>query len=120
MSDLSKYTYPVARKSHWCETCTREIKKGEKYSRWSGLDEGGAFGTYPECDHCTTASSAWDVTDEYYGGHNADTFHEWYPSSVTGLRVKVYYLRKWTKPDGTLYDVPTPERPVGAESEQER
>lgn len=43
MMEFYRHTYPRAGKAHKCESCGREIPKGEKYSSEAGKQDGGMF-----------------------------------------------------------------------------
>jgi hypothetical protein len=93
-----------ARKQHTCVTCKRTIDAGETYLRGSGFGDGEAF-TWKECAHCSAflnlAAIAWE---EEYSEVDFDAFE---PSTVTEMRWKVQWYRKWRRRDGDLYPVPS-------------
>lgn len=98
----------TARKSHRCELCRRTISPGETYRYGAGMDGSTAW-TWKECAHCdairdVARADSWSVDDEY----GDDLLHEWEPTTVPHLRLKVLASRRWARSDGTLY--PTPER----------
>lgn len=93
-----------ARKEHRCDDCHRVIRKGETYIRGVGLGDGTAW-TWKECAHCRAILDLyvtyWDYT------YNEDDFQDWEPQTVTELRAKVNYNRKWERADGSLVEVPS-------------
>jgi hypothetical protein len=100
-------TWPVARKEHRCTLCRRIIRPGEKYRRGVGLGDGAH--TFKECLHCR---AVMDLADPTWGEceYFEDVLGEWEPYSVTELRWKVQWQRKWERRDGDLYPVPSVDR----------
>lgn len=105
MSDIGRWTHPTARKKHRCETCGRSIETGEKYHRYDGIYDGRA-NSWKDCGHCASLISIFNLPDIYDEGVGPDAVEDWEPETVAGLRAKVYWLKKWRRPDGTLYPVP--------------
>ena len=97
------HTRPTARVRHICEMCRRVIEPGEAYLRGVGLD--GTAWTWKECAHCDAlrdVARAQTGDDEY----DWQTIADWEPTSWQQMRVKVQWLRGWTRRDGRLYPVP--------------
>lgn len=94
----------MARKDHTCALCGRTIARGEVYLRGVNID--GGVQEWKECAHCevlfTYLLHLWGE-DEYCW----DLVYEWEVETYWQARVKVYALRRWQRPDGTLYPVPT-------------
>lgn len=95
-------SWPTARKEHRCSDCRRTIHPGEKYRRGAGMDGEQAW-TWKDCEHCYWLLQIIPWDDEYH----PETFDEWEPDSVSELRLKALWLKKWTRADGSLYPVPT-------------
>ena len=94
--------WPTARKPHRCQDCGRAITPGERYRRTFAVD-GGDVWTYIECEHCPAIVHLLDYADWTY---TCDDFAEWEPTTIADLRLKVQWLKQWTRSDGTLYPVP--------------
>ena len=105
MSDIGRWTTPVARKLHTCENCGRKIDQGEKYHSYDGIYDGIA-NAWKDCRHCAALISMFDLYGIYDEGVGPDEVGEWEPETVAGLRAKVYWRKRWRRPDGTLYPVP--------------
>lgn len=108
MSDIGRWTKPMAQKKHFCQNCGRVISKGEKYYRYDGI-YGGRASSWKECAHCAaliTVFKLWDIY-MYDEGIGPDEIEYWEPESLAGLRAKVQWKRAWTRPDGSLYPVPS-------------
>ena len=58
---------PIARKTHKCCECYREIKKGEQYSYECGAWE-GVFSTYKVCADCLSLRDAFFCDGWVYEG----------------------------------------------------
>lgn len=106
MSDIGRWAKPKARKEHTCELCGRTIRIGENYHRYDGIYEDRAM-AWKECQHCAAAIREFGI-EGWEDGVGPDDMHEWEPRNVTELRNKVYYRRRWQRPNGDLY--PLPER----------
>ena len=98
-------SHPRARKTHVCQTCYRIIRVGETYRRCVTFD--GTAHTWLECVHCETAVRLWSDEIVWDDCYSADSFSEWEPLDVAGLRAKVNHRRKWARADGTLVEVPS-------------
>lgn len=107
MGDIGRWTKPVARKQHSCENCGRTINQGEKYHRYDGIYDGRAS-AWKTCGHCSALTNVFNLWDIYDEGIGPDEIGEWEPESLAGLRAKVYWRKRWTRPDGTLYPEPLP------------
>jgi hypothetical protein len=64
-----------ARKKHNCEYCSKEIKKGEKYSRETGTFEGD-FNDYCLCLRCTWFLDTFRTESEYLQDLYSELFEE--------------------------------------------
>ena len=67
MIDTLSVTSPVARKEHKCEWCGEKIEKGEKYSRWVGVDAGvfACVKMHNECAQAFSEAFHDDGQEEY-------------------------------------------------------
>lgn len=104
---FSTDTHPRARTEHQCNDCHRTIRPGETYRRGVVMD--GTAWTWKECVHCEVlidwlyrSNEVWDGED--YG---PDTFADWEPRTLSDLRLKANWRRKWTRRDGSLVPIPT-------------
>lgn len=102
MSDWVR-THSRARKEHICTLCRRTIAPGEVYMRGVGFD-GGAW-TWKECAHC---EAFFTFINDHFGEYeySADLANEWQARTLAELRVKVQWLKRWTRGDGALYPLP--------------
>lgn len=99
-------SHPRARKPHRCSLCRRWIRAGETYRRGAGMDGSTAW-TFRECAHCAAIIPlAMAEIDPWGEEYDDSLIPDWEPTTVPHLRLKVLYLRKWTKRDGALYPVP--------------
>ncbi len=99
-------TRPRARTPHTCNLCVRVIQPGETYERQTNLFDGRIY-TFKTCAHCQQLAALylheWWDDDAGYGPETVDS---WEPATVTGLRHKVQWNRRWTRRDGQLYPIP--------------
>lgn len=70
MSFYSEST-PIARKQHQCDACTKTIEPGERYTRCSGVVDGGFWhGHYHsdcrEIEDTANKDAGWQNGDEWY------------------------------------------------------
>jgi len=93
----------TARKPHPCDLCSRTISQGERYQRSAGMDGSSAW-TWKECAHCEAIIDV--IERDVDGSYGPDSVREWCPRTIPQLRAKVLWLRRWTRPDGSLYPVP--------------
>lgn len=101
---------PVARLTHRCCLCNRQIMPGERYNRQRNIGDDGPY-VFKACAHChalTRVSNILDAVDYYGEGYIEDDFQEWEPGTVQEARWKVQYNRKWQRRDGALYPIPEP------------
>lgn len=100
-------TTPVARKPHTCSLCSRTIDPGERYRRTRLVWDDAPY-TFKECDHCAALVRVTDVMEwaDEDSGYTTDDVHEWEPRTVRDLRLKVQFMRRWRRRDGSLYPVP--------------
>lgn len=108
---FSAWTTPRAKKEHKCDVCFRVIRPGEFYHRWAGTD-GGDLRTWKECKHCAGLIALAKLDEHFEDGVGPDEIWEWmngYVVDVTvqELRWAAYFLKKWSRKDGTLYPIPT-------------
>lgn len=99
---------PTARKEHWCNLCSRVIRVGEKYHSQSNLSNGG-FYVFKDCAHCRAMWMLCGIEDDG-DGVTTESFVDFEPPDIPELRMKVLWLKKWQRADGTLYDVPAEEK----------
>lgn len=113
MSEHYKWTAPKARKACPCDICGRIIQTGEKYARCDGLHGVIGVSVWRECNHCQAMVRAYeDIQDPHEPSRpGPDDVGEWSPETVTALRHKVYWSKRWTRNDGTLYPIPETETP---------
>ncbi len=91
--EFSETTYPVARKTHRCTECYRDIKHGEKYEKCTGVWEGD-FETYKTCIDCLSIREnffcdGWQFTSviEFLGYHIEETNGEISENCLVNLTV---------------------------------
>ena len=116
MSELLKWTAPVARIAHVCDQCSRTIRSGETYSRHESVGDYG-FETSKTCMQCVALGrdlyAAGEVGEDEFGRE----CHPYLPdvdwadvrswSRLWEIRADMYQAR-WMKDDGTLDVYPTP------------
>lgn len=99
------HAHPTARKEHYCEMCSRIIRKGETYMRGAGFGDGEAW-TWKVCAHCDPLTTyVFAQSSEYE--YSSDLLVEWEPQTLHEARLRAMHHRKWTRGDGSLYPVPT-------------
>lgn len=98
---------PIAMKSYQCHFCGRFIYAGETYHRWTHKRDGTDY-AWVSCQHCEAMIRECDLWDYDTGeGIGPDTFGEFEPRDIFGLRCKVMWGRGWRrKTNGSLYPVP--------------
>ena len=99
-----KHTRRVARISHQCMLCARQIGPGETYLHGVGLDNGAAW-TWKECAHCDALRS-YVYTHHWDDHYDEELIYNWEPQTVAHLRLKAMWRRQWRRVDGTLMPVP--------------
>ena len=98
----------TARKEHHCSSCARIIRKGERYRASCNITDDGPY-TWKECAHCQPLCQFllhalnWCDDDGYYP---LEQIPEWEPRTIAHARLRVMFMRRWTRHDGTLYPVP--------------
>jgi hypothetical protein len=112
--EVSVIAHPVAKKTHECFECHRNIETGERYYRdWQIYES--EIHVYKLCGHCAAAAEGWlgPVCHGWlYGGIRDDladhmTEH-WYPVRTASLgRIVVAANNGWKRADGTLWPVET-------------
>ena len=112
---MDHYTdsHPRARKPHICDTCGRTIQAREIYRRGAGMDGATAW-TWKECAHCELLI-AWlgriNYLEEEYC---PEVIEEWEPETLSDLRLKACWAKRWTFQSGAL--MPPPEARFGETS----
>lgn len=98
--------HPRARKPHICDACGRTIQAKEIYRRGAGMDGATAW-TWKECAHCELFI-AWLRRIKYLGEeYGSETIEVWEPETLSDLRLKACWAKRWTFQSGAL--MPPPE-----------
>jgi hypothetical protein len=116
--------HPTARIAHTCQMCGRTIQPGEVYRRQRNIWDGTDPYVWKECAHCEALLKVGTFDDYWWDeGVNEDTIREWEPPTITDMRWKVQWLRRWARRDGSLYPIParlTPPAQSGPDGGEQR
>lgn len=96
----------IARRQHRCHMCHRTIEPGEGYRRQRNADYGDIW-TWKNCAHCDVLMSILsDIGYDHDYGITSDDVGEFEPRNIAEARLKVYWLHRWRRRDGTLREIP--------------
>lgn len=97
---------PIARKQHRCEMCSRTIEPGERYRRQRNTDCGDIW-TWKNCAHCDVLLDILcHIGYDHDYGVTYEDVGEWEPETIAEARLKVYWLHRWRRRDGSLREIP--------------
>lgn len=109
--------YPTARKEHCCHDCGRIIERGEKYRRWSGIDDDAPY-TWKSCGHCDKVYAAiWSTEEARYMVDEGIDIGEW----LTEYQIEplaTQWRNRWVGIDLVSLDVSVVNRPALGVSER--
>lgn len=105
MADFFVWTQPVARVAHRCSVCSRTISKGETYAHCKGFID-GRFHVWRECAHCNAMIESYGIDDLDGNRPGPDSVEDFEFTTITGLRHRAQFKKRWQRADGTLLDVP--------------
>ena len=72
--DCQRKTTPVARKEHGCDECGGNVKRGDRYHRWTGRWERETWYVTVVCDPCEQVRQAVARMEESRGCEGAESW----------------------------------------------
>lgn len=100
---FSNTEFPKSRKAYKCEECGREIAKGQKYEKYSGVFDGSFF-SHKTCMDCHNIRSAMSCNNSVCIGQLWEEIYYIFPEVTHGCleriktpSAKAYFVERWNE-----------------------